>query len=587
MPLDAICIAAVRDELATCITGHKIDKVQQPERDVILLTLRGNGLQSKLLISLGAGDARIHLTEHRFDNPKSAPMFCMLLRKHLIGARIISIEQPQSERTIILNLSAPDAMGVLSDKQIYVELFGRQPNIILTNNDGLIIDCLRRIGGEMSDRRAVLPGLVYVLPTPQPGKIDPLDISVEEFSDEFEKCNEKSVDKWLINTFSAISPLISREISWRSYGDTSFPISSIFDDGESLIREFYALMLKSRSVEHRPWIVRSENGDLLDFSYTNIKQYENTAVSTQMDSFSTLLDLYFTRTAQQERIRQRVSATLRLVNTALERTIRKLATQHEELKNTEKRDTLRENGDIITTNLHNMMKGSSLLIADDFYSGEDTKREIKLDPLKTPQENAARYYKEYTKAKNAEKYLIEQIQIGEREKNYLESVISEIELAQGEQDLRGIRNELEQTGYIKASKGKNVKGKNTEASPLEFVSSTGYRIYAGRNNTENDRLTLKTASKSDIWLHVQKAHGSHVIISSGNELPDEETLYEAAVIAAYYSKARSGGKVPIDYAFVKHIKKPNGARPGMVIYTDYKTIIASSDEELVTRLKRN
>jgi len=231
-----------------------------------------------------------------------------------------------------------------------------------------------------------------------------------------------------------------------------------------------------------------------------------------------------------------------------------------------------------------MKKGQIELVAEDFYSQDGGKRSIRLDPLKTPQQNAARYYKEYSKAKNAEKYLTEQMQLGENELEYLESVLEEIEQAEGERDLFSIREELTQTGYIRAHK--QGKAKTTEPTPRQFTSSSGKQILAGRNNTQNDRLTLKTALKSDIWLHTQKAHGAHVIISCNGEAPDETSLHEAAVIAAYYSSARSGGKVPVDYALIKHVKKPAGGRPGKVIYTDYKTIVAVPDEDLVESLRR-
>ena len=585
MPLDAICLSAVREELTGQIIGMRIDKVQQPERDIIILTLRGAGATRRLLLSSGTGDARIHLTEHQFENPASPPMFCMLLRKHITGARIVSLTQPPAERMMDVTLSAPDAMGVLSEKHLILELVGRFSNIILTGSDDIIIDCLRRIGGELSDRRAVLPGLVYRLPPPQEGKLDPYDISDDVWGRIYNKSTEKTADKWLLSSFSALSPLICRELSWRAYGETDFRIDVIEDGGAALRKEFFGLISAAKARKFEPWSIIDENNAPQDFSFTRIMQYESALSIKRETSFSALLDKYYTLSAQHERVRQRASATVKAVRTARDRLVRKLAAQQEELKKTDERDVLRECGDIITANLHLMKKGMSELIAQDLYSDDGSMRSIRLDPNKTPQQNAARYYKDYSKAKNAGRYLAEQIQTGENELEYLESVLEEIKLVEGERDIQSIRSELSLAGYIKAQK--QSKDRIKESEPMQFISSSGRLILVGRNNIQNDRLTLKTALKSDLWFHIQKAHGSHVILDCGGETPDETSLYEAAVIAAFYSSARGGGKVPVDYTLVRHVKKPAGGKPGMVIYTDYKTIIVVPDEEVAASLRRS
>ena len=582
MPLDAICITAVREELIWRIMGMKIDKIQQPERDMVILSLRGGNVPPcRLLISSGTGDARIHLTDYKFDNPSSPPMFCMLLRKHLLGARITGITQPPAERVLKITLDAPDAMGVVAEKHLIVELIGRMSNIILTDNEGIIIDCLRRIGGELSDKRDVLPGLRYRPPAIQQGKYDPLSVTNDEWQDLYRRTAEKTVDKWLQSTFCAFSPLICRELSWRSYGETDFRVDRISDGGAALCREFFELMRRTGSREFEPWMITDAQNIPKDFSYTQIMQYESALDIRQCESFSSMLDDYFTRTSQLMRIRQRASATTKTVKTSRDRLVRKLVSQQAELEETVDRDRLRECGDIITANLHLMKKGQQVLTAQDFYSEDGGMREIALDPLKTPQQNAAKYYKDYTKAKNAEKILSQQIMLGRNELEYLYSVLQEIEYADGARDLGEIRSELIQTGYIRPQK--NTKEKPTESEPMKFISSNGMRILAGKNNIQNDKLTLKTASKHDIWFHAQKIHGAHVILVCDGAPPDETSLYEAASIAAYYSSARSGGKVPVDYTLVKYVKKPSGGRPGMVIYTDYKTMIAIPDAQLVIR----
>ena len=601
MPLDAICLTAVKLELEERIVGQKIDKVQQPERDIVVLSLRGGDRPPcKLLISAGSGDMRAHLTEHRFDNPDSPPMFCMLLRKHLTGARITGIRQPPAERILEITLDAPDAMGVLCVKRLILELIGRLSNIILADGDGLIVDCLRRVGGDLTDKRAILPGLLYRPPTAQQGKLDPLKVTPCEWRELFDTTRSLTCDRWLLDHFRALSPLICRELSWRAYGEVDIRADAVRDGGEALGREFFALMGAAASENYEAWVMMAGGCAPRDFSYTRIMQYEGAADAIQAESFSEMLDDFYTRAQQLKRIRQRASATGKTVKTARGRIARKLAAQQAELVITADRDYLRECGDIITANLHLMKKGQHILAAQDFYAGDGTAgdgtvREIALDPRSTPQQNAAKYYKDYNKAKNAEKSLTEQIRLGESELEYLDSVIEEIALAENERDIIEIRRELVETGYIREDrkgqvkgqvKGKGKgKGKQAVSAPMMFKSSTGLQILTGRSNTQNDKLTLKTALKSDVWLHTQKIHGSHVIISCGGNPPDEQSLLEAAAIAAYYSAARSGGKVPVDYTQVKYVKKPAGARPGMVIYTNHKTLIASPDEVLVSRLR--
>ena len=588
MPLDAICLAAVRDELAGQITGMKIEKVQQPERDVLVLLIRGSSGQQRLLISAGTGDARVHLTEHRFENPESPPMFCMLLRKHLSGARIVGITQPSSERLLDFTLDAPDAMGVLSEKHLIIELIGRQSNIILTGSDGIITDCLRRVGGEMTDKRAILPGLKYHRPPVQEGKLDPAIVSGDEWQSLFNSAGglggAETADKWLLAAFTALSPLVCREISWRAYSDTDIRLDAITDGGAALRREFFAVKKIIETGSYEPWVIFDANNEPRDFSFMRILQYESALTTKSEESFSIMLDRFFSRKSQLARISQKASATSRAVKSARDRIARKLAAQQAELGATADRERLRECGDIITANLHAMSKGQRILTAPDFFSENETIREIILDPLKTPQQNAAKYYKDYTRSKNAEKYLTKQILSGENELIYLDSVLEELALAESERDLAEIRRELVQTGYIKAQKPGKEK-QPAQAEPARFASSAGLMILAGRNNLQNDMLTLKTALRSDIWLHAQKTHGSHVIISCGGNKPDETTLLEAAAIAAFYSTARSAGKVAVDYAEVRHVKKPQGGRPGMVIYTDYKTIIAVPDESVINRLR--
>jgi predicted ribosome quality control (RQC) complex YloA/Tae2 family protein len=587
MPLDAICLSAVRKELSERITGKKIEKIQQPERDLLILPLRGiHSPPCRLLISIGSGDARVHLTEFGFENPKSPPMFCMLLRKHLTGATIESITQPHSERLLELSLKTTNAIGSLSYKRLIIELTGRLSNVILTDDEGLIIDCQRRIGGGADEKRLVLPGLVYRNPPPQIGKLDPIDVTEKQVTDALSDVSHNSIDKWLVSKFVAISPLVAREVSWRAYGEVDFRLDKIKDEGAAIYRELKKLV----TGDLKPWLILSSDGIPFDFSYTRLQQYENSYRAELQASFQTMLDEYYTRTAQADRVRQRSAATMKLMKTARSRLIRKITAQKSELEGTAKRDYHRECGDIVTANMHLLKKGQQALIADDFFSEDGKQRRIELDPLKSPQQNAAKFYKAYTKAKNAVNYLTEQVSLAETELIYVESVIEMIKRVENESDLDEIRNELSQTGYIKTQKQQTQQKfkksrKQAESSPMRFTSSAGMQILAGRNNTQNDRLTLKLASRHDTWFHAQKIHGTHVIVKSSENPIDDATLNEAAAIAAYYSAARSDSKVPVDYTQVKNVKKPPGGRPGMVIYASFQTVLTTPDVELIGRLR--
>jgi predicted ribosome quality control (RQC) complex YloA/Tae2 family protein len=584
MPLDAIFLSALKDELAGQITGLKIDKVQQPEQDQIILSLRGFGTSYCLLISAGTGDARLHLTEAEFENPQNPPMFCMLLRKHLTGAKISTLTQPPLERAVDIALDCFDALGEPCEKHLIVELMGRYSNIILTAQDGLILDCLRRVDTLMSELRQVLPGLYYRLP-PAQDKRNPLGITKDELSALLNSCGtDKPVDKWLLDTFNGFSPLISRELVYRAYGDTEARLTEVIrkDDGARLCDIFSGLADTIHNGRFEAAMLLNSDGKPHDYSYTPISQYGSAFKQERADSFSALLDAFYTRRYAAERMRQRSQALTKSIRNAHDRILRKLENQREELKKTQGRERLRELGDLITANMHAIRKGMAVLKTADYYSEDGRETEIRLDPLKTPQQNAAKYYKDYSKAKNAETVLNEQISLGEGELEYLKSVLDEIARAESERDLTGIRQELTNTGYVKTQKtGK--KEKTAQPQPDCYRSGTGFTIHVGKNNIQNETLTHKTAFKTDIWLHAQKIPGSHVIISTGGQEPDDETLREAAALAAYYSQARESKKVPVDYTLVKYVKKIPGGRPGMVTYTEYRTIIAEPNEEIVKK----
>jgi len=584
MPLDAITIHALANELEGTIVGAKIDKVQQPARDMIVLTLHGNGRNGKLLISAGTGTARVHFTSSSFENPQTPPMFCMLLRKHLVGARIAALNQPNMERMLVLELDTYDEMGIEAKKQLIIEMMGRNSNVILTGGDGLIIDCLRRVDGDMSRVRQVLPGLLYRLP-PEQDRPNFFTVSPEQKEYCFKGGDpEKAADKWLLDSFSGLSPLSCRELSHLATGEVSKPL------GQFTQSQMEAFIAALRALENRVSALNFEPTMLLvddkpsDFSFMPINQYENAAQTQPYPDFSSLLEDFYSKRDRQEQMRRKSQTLYRSVKSAHERAIRKLAARREELKKTEDRDRARKYGDLIMANLYRIKKGDRAAVVEDYFDESSPTIEIPLDELKTPQQNAAAYYREYNKAKTAEKYLGELIVKGEKEEAYLLSVLDEITRCESERDLSEIRRELTQTGFIKMQKTEK-KEKIKESAPLRFLSSTGFEILVGRNNAQNDVLTTKKARRTDLWLHVQKLHGSHVIISCDGTEPDRQTILEAGMLAAYHSQGRDGGKIPVDYTQVRFVKKPSGAMPGAVLYTDYKTLFVEPDEKLAALLK--
>lgn len=511
-------------------------------------------------------------------------MFCMLLRKHLVGARIESLVQPDFERLLILNLDARDEMGTAVKKQLVVEMLGRQSNVILVGPEGHVIDCMRRVDSAMSEVRPVLPGLLYRLP-PRQEKPVLFDTAPEQRRALLAAMEPgTAVDKWLLNTFSGLSPLTCRELCHRAFGESSPRLQSIAAaQRDALLSAMDELTQRIEAGALEP-VMLLDGAQPKDFSFWPVTQYGGSLICAQYGSFSELLDEFYLRRDKAEAMRRKSQALTRSVKTVRDRTAKKLALQQEELKRSADREATRRRADLITANLYRMKKGDRALVAQDFYEEGCPEVEIPLDPLKTPQQNAAALYKAYQKSKTAEAHLTKLIDEAEQSLNYLNSVLDELARAEGERDLAEIRAELRATGYLRREKA-NKREKTQPRAPLRFVSSTGYEILIGRSNTQNDELTHKTARRTDIWLHTQKVHGSHVIIRAHDTQPDAQTIAEAASLAVYYSQARGGGKTPVDYTMARFVRKPSGALPGMVLYTEYQTCMAECDEALVERLR--
>ena len=573
MPLDALCLTAVAGEVRAAVQGGKIDKIYQPTRDEVVLYIRGPAGNVRLLLSANPGHPRAHLTERNRENPEQPPMFCMLLRKHLQGARILELNQPPLERILDFRLETLDELGDRVERRLVLEAMGRSANLLLLDGEGRIVDCTRRVDGDIArGQRQLLPGLFYRQP-PAVDKLNPFTLSPEELRLVLANPLGKAWDKLLLDSFTGLSPLVARELAFRAGGDS-----------EKLAAELEKLGKAVKENRFTPYLLVRE-GKPVDFTFLPVLQYGPETESIPRESFSALLDDFFSDRESAERVRQRGQDLVKSVTSARDRTARKLGNQARELEATKNRERLRELGDILTSNLHLMEKGMSTFRTMDFYDPEGGEVDIPLDPLLTPQQNAAKYYKEYNKAKTAEEMLTIQIEKGEKELEYLNSVLENIALAEGEKDLQEIRQELTETGYLRRPKTAAKRAKRVSGKPMEFRSSSGLRISVGKNNSQNDLLTTKLAYKSDIWLHTQKIHGSHVILWLEGGEADARSLTEAAQLAAYFSQARDGSKVPVDYTPVKYVKKPAGARPGMVVYTTYQTAVVEPDAELAKKLR--
>ena len=561
MAIDSLTLTAALRELERDLVGARTDKIQQPERDVFILTMRTQSGNRKLLVSAGTGSARVHFTTRARDNPASPPMFCMLLRKHLSGAKVVAVEQPYLERACSIVFEATDQVGRTVERRLVIEMMGKTPNVVLCGEDGRIIDCVRKVDSDMSEKRQLLPGLFYRDP-PTDGKADLFSMSEDDIAAALAGASGRASDR-IRATFSGFSPMMSREAAFRCFGGADEDVSCAPPDAAARLKAF-ADEIKNASA---PYIL-FDGDEPVDISCVPILQYGPSRESRREPNFSVMLDRFYTGGEIARRTAQRAQSMVRTITNLRDRTARKLLYQAEELRETEDRESFRRAGDIIQANLYRIKRGDASLTAEDFYSEEPAETVIPLDPKLSPHKNAEKYYKKYAKAKNARIALSEQMREGEKELAYLESVLEELSRATGEKDLEEIRAELVEGGYIRENDKK--KNQQTSSAPYKFTSSTGVPISVGKNNRQNDNLTFKTAFRGDTWLHAQKIHGAHVIITSDD--PDGTTLLEAAALAAYFSQGRDAGAVDVDYTKTRNVKKPSGSKPGMVIYTDYKTL---------------
>ena len=573
MAFDATFLSAVLDEIRIKALGARVDKIHQPSRDTLILHLRCQEGREKLIFAANPTAPRLHLTSASPENPAEPPMFCMLLRKHIAGSRLSDVTQIPMERCAVFTFDCTDEMGFPVQKKLVCELMGRTCNLYLLSPEGRIIDCLRRIGLDESAKRAALPGLNYQYPE-KVTKQDAKDWQKEDYANLLAGTGPDLIAERLMDTIGGLSPLVCREAALFAAGTVDARVEGA--DVQTVAQKL-CLFFHEHLNHPAPYYYAQSDGTPKQFAFCPIRQYGG---CEKAESFASLLDMYYTVRDRKDAMRQKGQAVRKTVQNLCTRLQRKLAIQEKELEETYDRERLRQLGDIVTANIHKIVKGQTVVSCEDFYDEEMKVIDIPISPILSPQQNAAKFYKDYSRMKNAEKELTRQIEIGENELVYLKSVLEELNRAETEAELEEIRRELQEGGYVKAESGKK-RPKQGKLPPMRFESTDGYPIYVGRNNKQNDELTFKLARKDDIWCHASKVHGSHVIISCGGTTPPDDTITQAAQLAAHYAETRGGQNLPVDVTPVKQVKKPANGKPGMVIYHTYRTVIVNPYPDIV------
>lgn len=581
MPLDGVFLNRLRAEIADTAVGGRVDKIHQPTRESVVIAMRSQGGNHKLLISASASNPRLHFTALPQDNPKSPPMFCMLMRKHLTGAKLVEIRQLGLDRVLQLLFETTNELGDRVVMTLAVEIMGRHSNIILVDNDNRIVDSIKRVSDEMSRVRPVLPGMSYAL-LPERDKLSVFSATPAQILERLKSAGDAELSKALLGNLEGTSPLICREIASEVTRGAQISVSQLDEELETRLK-FFLSQFSDRlgTGETYPTMLVDAAGRPKDYTYTDINQYGHTLVCRRYVSYSVLLDSFYSERDRIDRIHQRGSDLLKLLANLSERVTRKLELQREELRQSTEREQLKIYGDLLNSNLHLLEKGMTAAVVDNYYDGKQA--EIPLDIMLTPSQNAQKYYARYRKADTAERKLGELIAQGEGELLYFDTVFDELARASLESELTAIRSELASQGYLRTALKRGMK--EEKLPPLRYRSDDGFSILCGRNNIQNERLTLRDSRNGDVWFHTQKIPGSHVVVvTEGRDVPDR-TLEQAAVIAAFHSKARESGKVAVDFTEIRNVRKHPANKPGLVIYEPYKTAIVEPDISLVERLK--
>lgn len=578
LALDGALLSKLKTEIEQQAVGARIDKIYQPSREELVFAMRGNAGSRKLLFCAKGSAPRVHFTDFAPENPATPPMFCMLLRKMLIGARLQRIEQYGLDRVLCFTF---EALGELGDRifpQLVVEIMGGRSNLILVGGDGRIVDAVRRTDLEKGGSHMIQPGLTYHPPEPQ-DKVNILSDGSAEILRRIRGLPEEKLSCALAKIMEGACPLICRELAYQSCRSADLTVGSMTREQYDRLEIFIGRLTETIRSGGVPTLVSGRDGIPFDFTYMPVSQYGSAAVTAERASYSALLDSFYAERERADRMKHKSAGLLKLITVISSRLSRKLDAQRRDLAKCAHREKFRIFGELIKANLHIIPKGASAAVVQNYYDPDLAEVKIPLNSAISPAANAQKYFKDYKKSYTAEQTLTRLIAEGERELVYLDSVFDALSRAASDADLADIREELENGGYLKTAPGRRKAERPTK--PMAFVSSDGFQIFVGRNNKQNDQLTLRQARRDDLWLHVKNFAGSHVIVAAeGCDIPNR-TVTEAAVLAAYYSKARESSAVPVDYTPVKNVKKPAGAKPGMVIYETNQTIYVTPDKEKV------
>ncbi|MBQ4110469.1 MAG: NFACT family protein [Clostridia bacterium] len=584
MALDGIVLNSLKNELLNKITDARVDKIYQPESAEIVLQLRCFRETYKLFLSADPMYPRINLTNESYKNPDTPPLFCMLLRKHISSAKIIGIEQVGTDRILKIIFETYNEMGDLVNKTLVIEIMGRFSNIMLVNEKGIIVDCIKRIDLTVSSKRQVLPGLFYEAP-PEQDKLNFLEFDEAVLKDKLYINEDVLADKFLMNTFDGVAPIVSREICYRTFGELNVILTASDTGKKDRLYNNIIDYFSNPDAGKYCILWDRENNAPKYFSSVDITQYGEAFDKKFYNSPSEMLDVYFSQLHFSRCISQRSAVLTKTLKNLIEKTERKIAIHTEVLAKSEDKEKYRLFGELITANMYMLKGGETEVEVINYYDGNPVT--IKLNEFLSPAKNAQKYYNEYQKAKKAEEVSGKILAELKDELYYLESELEFLNKAQDQSDIDAIKEELSKEGFIRHKNGNNrKKAKKISTTYNEFISSDGFLIYVGKNNNQNDELTFKVASPNDLWLHIKTYPGSHTIVkTNGSEIPDS-TLLEAATLAAVYSKGSPGTKITIDYTKAKFVKKPPGAKPGMVTYSNFKSVVVISDESIITKLKK-
>ncbi len=568
MSFDGVVTRAVVHELSEQLVTGRILKIYQPTNSEIVLTVRAKGKNKQLLLSVHPNYARIHISNTSLKNPKEPPMFCMVLRKYLTGGFIEKIEQVELERIVVLHIRSHNEIGDTTTKKLVIEIMGKHSNVMLVDGErNVILDSIKHISPSQNRYRTILPGQPYIFP-PNQGKINPLTISSEEFIKKLD-FNQGKLDKQMLSLAMGFSPVITKEITERSFLGSAEKYKEIFSNIQNVLLNH----------QYTPIIYLGEKEQFYVLELSTIKGEKEV-----FPSVNAMLDRFYSGKAERDRVKQQSRDFYRHLLNEKNKLIRKVKKQKKTILKAEKADYYQKLGELLTAHMHLVKKGDDSVKVVDYYDPEQKEIVIELNPNKSPSENAQSFFQTYHKLKKSKEHLQKEIEKATLEIAYLDQLLQQLESAR-EEDLEEIREELQEQGYLKKRISKKVeKKKHNKPSLDEYVASDGTLIYVGRNNKQNDYLTNRFASKNHIWLHAKDIPGSHVVIQSEN--PEESTLKEAAIIAAFYSKAKHSSSVPVDYTEVKNVKKPSGAKPGFVIYEKQKTLYVTPDEYLISKLKK-